>query len=178
MHHVCHKNHINLIGQAWQLASASASFNTNVNFTSKHPKGRCEPWFRDWLDTGWVTWFCANPSKPVYRSYSDPTCTCVQRPSKFVKSVNHPSLLYTMKTDFYKIFLAAGWVTNVHKGDKNLSASKCLWAVILEIGHYQSGFLTSLSSRELPFKRLSPCKARSDEIKRWNWLFQNSFKIT
>ena len=30
---------------------------------------------------------------------------------------------------------------------------------------------------QLPFKRSPACKACSDEIKRWNWLFENSFKI-
>ena len=59
-----------------------------------------------------------------------------------------------------EVFLTSGWLlTNVHKGDKNLSAPKCLRAVILQIGRYQSGFLISLLSHQLPSKRLAAtCK--------------------
>ena len=113
IHHVCHKNHTNLIGQAWQLASVSASFNTNVNFTSKHPKGRCEPWFRDWLDTGWVTWFCANPSKPVYRSYSDPTCTCVQRPLVCKKCKSPVFIIHYENWFFIRSLRLVGWQMSI-----------------------------------------------------------------
>ena len=37
--------------------------------------------------------------------------------------------------------LLSGRLTNVGKGDKNLSARKCLWPVIGKIVGYQSGFL-------------------------------------